>query len=190
VAAACKITSCQSGYFDTNGLYADGCEVNDDTSVTGAVCPGVQTSLGTLALNGTNSWTGLLPNSANSDWFVVNVTPTAGAEGHAKAGTVTVQFTSNPSSDFKIQVLSSGCSGDACSGTNYLTYQFNDTCTGASAATDDCRAASGTTGYPSGAASASSPRSTAFPSSIVVRVYRTANVAGSAAFYTLNVKYQ
>jgi hypothetical protein len=64
-----KPGGCNTGYFDINGLYSDGCECPDTAYATSC---NSATSLGTLAYNDSRTVTSQLPASGNeAAWFAV-----------------------------------------------------------------------------------------------------------------------
>jgi hypothetical protein len=64
------VSGCNTGYYDINGAFSDGCECPD--TVYGTSCGGA-TGLGTLNYNDSRTVTSQLPASGSEQaWFVIN----------------------------------------------------------------------------------------------------------------------
>jgi hypothetical protein len=132
---ACTIMTCAGGYYDADGMVADGCECMDDTSSNAC---NTATPIGVGSLNPGQSANGpaagVIPLAGMSDWYVIQF-PMSGL------GMPHVSFTTNTAGAFVFDVFTS-CAGAAggtagqCSGTetatNLTTWDFNDSlCSGA-----------------------------------------------------------
>jgi hypothetical protein len=101
------------GWYDVNGIYADGCECADDG--TSKSC-NTATGLGSLVNGGSVSSTGDLPLITESDYLQV----TFGGPSNVLAYHPKISFTVNPNNDFVFDVLSScgvtfpACTDNAC----------------------------------------------------------------------------
>jgi hypothetical protein len=95
--------TCASGWVDVDGQYMDGCECQDDT--WGKSCSAI-TGLGGIGIGGSVSKTGVLPVSAETNWFSVTFTATTATNFHAK-----IALTTNPKSEFLFNVYEPTCAG-------------------------------------------------------------------------------
>jgi hypothetical protein len=140
---ACKVLSCNSGYADCNGTWADGCEANLNTN---------DTHCGGCTTGPTTTWDG----GANCDATFAN------ASGICSAGVCEFSACSGNYEDCNSNVSSDGCETlaqgdpDNCGGCGNLSSQYecatngnttSNTCTGsATTCTPTCFNNSGTTG--------------------------------------------
>ncbi len=106
---SCVIVSCADGFFDTNGVFSDGCECQAIGEINGNFCAN-SIDLGSITEGGIQTTTGNIPESIDEDWFRVRPTdasPSSASENfHFE-----VQFVSNPGNVHKIEVY------DQCNGT-------------------------------------------------------------------------
>ncbi|MBN1770443.1 MAG: putative metal-binding motif-containing protein [Deltaproteobacteria bacterium] len=119
---SCRIASCNSGYYDTNGTYADGCECALESTERPGTC-NTATSLGTLTDSPTSSQTvtGKIHNATDVDCFSFSgsdVTETNSDSYH-----VDIRFTSNPSTQFQFTVWRGNCSTQVCTNET-LRYEW------------------------------------------------------------------
>ncbi len=156
----CYVATCNSGFYDVNGFYSDGCEIADDSHSDS--CGGA-TDAGSVNAGGSTSVSGLLPVSSDVDWFRVNF-PTSDRPG---AGTPSVSFSARPTGDYYFSVFYN-CSGAAAvcgSGghTGRTSYSFVD---------------NQSTGYTS--------NGSGWPTTLYIQVYRTGGGPTSAT-YSLSI---
>lgn len=168
VSGGCTITSCAAGRFDANLSYPDGCECADDASATSTGCVG-PTSLGTLARGASAGWSGVVPNTSLSDYFQIDFSLQAGLRTSYNGG-INISLSGNPGSNYRFQILNPGCTAFGLCGATLDTFYFGDACN--AGALNDC-----------------SSRAYPFPTSLVVRVFRTSTTAGGCAGYSLAANY-
>ncbi len=65
---ACQVSTCNSGYYNVDGSYANGCECHAD-SVSNSC--GSATNLGTVTINGSGSVTANIVPSTDVDWYKI-----------------------------------------------------------------------------------------------------------------------
>ena len=113
VAGVCSIASCDSGYFDTDGLYATGCECAIESPERPGTCAAA-TSLGTLAdaPSSSQTVTGKIHNATDVDCF--SFSGTDATETNSDSYHVDIRFTSNPSNQFQFTVWRGNCSTQVC----------------------------------------------------------------------------
>lgn len=99
---ACGIGTCNSGCYDLDMMYADGCECCDDP--LGKTCQ-APTGEGQLSLGQSVNVQGQLPAANESDWMQVSFSNEGTKTFHAK-----ITFTANPNNEFVFD-LSSDCNG-------------------------------------------------------------------------------
>ncbi len=104
--AKCVVSSCDSGWYDVDKQFADGCECQDDASVTSSGHPSSPTNLGSLSLGATvSSQPGKLPAAGLSDWYSVSATANGDWRlnfGFSQNPMVMVSGTSKP--EFQVEV--------------------------------------------------------------------------------------
>lgn len=100
VSAVCTIMTCDAGYVDVDGTYADGCECKDDGY--GKTCATI-TDAGTIAIGGKVTETGVLPLAGEENWFEVDF-------NQYTATNFAAQITITPSSEFLFNVYTASCS--------------------------------------------------------------------------------
>jgi len=128
VAGECVIESCDSGWFDSDEDYSTGCEVAEDGWETygGDSCaqavvqwPSLTDSPATLeAIEGNIAYDHFFP-TPDEDWYLLDATDVAEAEGGCDPFDVDVYFSSNPGGLFRLEVYDTGCQlwsgpGEAC----------------------------------------------------------------------------
>jgi hypothetical protein len=99
---ACGIGMCNSGCYDLNMMYSDGCECCDDTLGKSCQTP---TGEGQLTLGQTVNVQGQLPVANESDWLQVSFSNEGTKTFHAN-----ITFTANPNNEFVFD-LASDCNG-------------------------------------------------------------------------------
>ncbi len=161
----CFVSTCNSGYYDVNGFYSDGCEVQDD-GISDA-CGGAH-DLGDVNTGGSRSTPGgvLLPTSGDVDWYRVAF-PRSGRPG---GGTPTVVFSTRPTTDYYFDVFYS-CSSVAVCGAGTSTgntdYAFTDN-----------QSTAGVNQW--------STNASGWPDDLYIRVYRTGG-GPTASSYSLSI---
>ena len=126
VNGSCAITACDGGWFDLNGLLADGCECNEDApDVVNGSC-GAAVDLGVLAdtpvaqvFVGSNEPTG------QGDWY--RFTAKDADEGFAESFHVKAQFLKNPGDTFVFDLHWGSCEAShrICTGSTVVEW-FTD----------------------------------------------------------------
>ena len=168
---ACQVSSCAAGTYDLNGFYGDGCECVDDNSPTTSAACTTPLNLGTIAYGASPTYrNGVIPLSGYSDWYQVSFQAVAKGSS-CNNGTASISFSSNPSTQFKMEVMTNSCGVWPGCGTALDTYQFWD---------------SHATGSPS---DCTGGRGRAWPSAVYVRVYRVAG-AVTCDTYQLSISLQ
>jgi len=123
----CVILSCESGFYDLNTAFADGCECQvEQTEVPNQIC-GDATFAGTMADSGSSgSVTGRIVPADDSDWYKITATDGPDPDWcdtfHLK-----VRFLKNPNDSYIFDVYKNGCAGadNMCSGTTLFEF-FTD----------------------------------------------------------------
>ncbi len=172
--ATCVVSSCNAGWYDVDKIFSNGCECQDDSSVTTTgACPASLTNLGFVGMGGTvNSTPGKIPAATLSDWYEVSFAETAYYHS-GYSGTVNIRFSSNPTvivsgvstPEFKLQVITTACGNWGGCGTVLDQYTFDDTCT---ASGNNC-----------------TTRNDTWPSTVYVRVFRVSGAPVTCDSYTL-----
>jgi hypothetical protein len=101
----CTFTGCASGYYDLNGMIADGCECHDGGK--GQACP-MATPV-SAGLGGTQAITGNLPAAMLTNWFSVTFAGPTSVTYHPH-----IKLTDNPGEQFAFDVLSDCNNPVAC----------------------------------------------------------------------------
>ena len=144
--SGCLLASCNDGFYDIDGAYANGCECGDDGS--SSVCASA-TPAGALSVGSTVSASGKLPAAGMEDWFVVTFPCSADLNSHC-TGTPTINISG---AGYQFDTRAECAAGVTCSGVT--SASFSD-----SAASDP-----GANQY--------TTRDAAWPETIYVRVFRT-----------------
>jgi hypothetical protein len=111
---SCTIGSCDSGYYDADLIYTNGCECTPETTEPSSTACGSAYNLGSFADTGTTTtFSGNIVPDGDSDWYRFTATDTA--DTTCDSFDVVVAFTSNPGSVFRIDVYRASCSdGSPC----------------------------------------------------------------------------
>jgi hypothetical protein len=130
--SSCAIYSCAEGYFDLNGIYADGCEsecpadeyeANDNCADAYDLDFLVDTPATQLLITGN-----IVPESED-DWFEFDAIDNQSEV--TESFNVRIEFTTNPNSKFQIEVYRGGCPGIGTLGdgdivNDYLFIDYGD----------------------------------------------------------------
>ena len=110
------IDSCDSGYYNVNGIAGDGCETQADLFADSFA---TASNLGTLNLGSSRTVTGNIVPQGDVDWFTVTFAAGAAAS---------IQLTTNPGSLFRFEVWESGTSQlSTLGGGTAANYQIGST---------------------------------------------------------------
>nr|WP_158247294.1 putative metal-binding motif-containing protein [Geothermobacter hydrogeniphilus] len=114
--SGCQIVSCDSGWYDLNGVYSDGCEVQEDSgdlSGRGDSCSD-RIGLGLLQIGSSLQVQGNMLPAGESDWYTVS-------EGTSTTQRVfDIRFLSNPLTGYQIDVYSTDCATQIAAGVTSL----------------------------------------------------------------------
>jgi hypothetical protein len=115
-ASASCVLSCNSGWYDTNGVVTDGCECAIESPEASSTCGTASRDLGTFYDSGTDvTVSGKIHVAGDVDCyrFVANDS----ADTTCDAFNVDIRFTANPSSQFEFSVYRGACSTQVCAST-------------------------------------------------------------------------
>jgi hypothetical protein len=102
---ACRVSLCNSTYYDINKTFSDGCECLETTS-TPHLC-GSALDVGTVAVGASKVFTSTSPLVGREDWVKITFLDVRTNKlSHPK-----IQLTTNPGGVFQIQVQYASCSG-------------------------------------------------------------------------------
>ncbi len=136
IAGACVIDHCDSGWYDMDSSYGTGCEVQEDVweAHGGDSCAQTINQWGAFTdypstnetIEGNIVYDHFFP-TVDEDWYYIDATDTAEADGACDPFDVEVFFSGNPDSDFRFEIYDLSCNlwatpGNACG--NDLT-EFN-----------------------------------------------------------------
>jgi hypothetical protein len=139
VSGTCGVGTCNTNYYDLNGVVSDGCECMDDSSspsCSSGTPLGAAANPGMLLAGQSANASGMLPTAGSTDWYQVAL-PNPGT-GHLH-----IAFSAGTGVIFDVYTTCSGAMGSAagiCSieggvATGLATYDFTNvgsaTCTGA-----------------------------------------------------------
>jgi hypothetical protein len=164
----CQIAMCTPGRYDVDGSYLSGCECVDD--LNGAAACASASNLGSIMAGSSTVIyrDGKLPLATQSDWYMISFPPVSPGNG---GGTPTIDFTINEGGVFRFQLINGSCTGGSagCSDTtNLASWSFTDNA-----------AMPGPSQW--------STRTTPWPSTVYIRVYRM-SPGPSCANYQLRVR--
>jgi hypothetical protein len=126
VSGSCVIGTCNTGYYDLDLVYSNGCECGrDGYEPSGGSCSAAY-NLGTLTDNpGTYlTVTGNIVPSGDEDWYRVTVTDDA--DTSADEFEFEVVFTTNPGTALRFDVYRGSCSTLWCSGVPDCSSWYTD----------------------------------------------------------------
>jgi hypothetical protein len=121
VNGGCTVGMCSPGFFDVNGMAADGCECKKDAQSTTAteMCPGA-TPAGMVTDSPASqiTLTGNIVPANESDWYQIVSVDVADADGTCDPYDLKIGFTmdGNPNKQFLFDVLYDDCSTAASCG--------------------------------------------------------------------------
>ena len=165
----CGIGTCDSGCYDLDKQYSNGCECCDDK--VGKSCGGA-TALGTLSLGAAAlTRTGVLPNPTDGDWYQVNFNGESNTAFHGL-----IQLTAG-GGEYIFDILQGSCGG------NPLSCGEGGNCTGKTAWEESYSG-------PNPPADPTNASFTPVPTvgSVWIHVYRANTSATSCNPYTLSVQ--
>jgi hypothetical protein len=122
----CEIDSCTATYYDINNSDGDGCECKEDSNESGGDTCDTAYVIGALADGGdTATYTGNIVPGGDSDWF--SFTATDQADVQCDLLDIKVEFTSNPDSQFILDVYRGSCAGgnNLCIGSDAFSWSTN-----------------------------------------------------------------
>ncbi len=134
----CVIGGCNTGYYDLDGRYENGCECRVESTEGNNNTCATAVDLGSFADNGTSTTiTGNIVPGNDSDWY--RFTASDSLDTSCDEFHVMVRFTSNPGNIFIMDVYRSSCSAQACSAEMEIYEWFADFRTGSgSSAVGEC----------------------------------------------------
>jgi len=173
---SCGVGTCDPGYYNVDNAYANGCECQDDASSTNCAAPtnGGALNAGGSALLPSATTTGKIPLPSQSDYYIMTFSQNTDFMMHG-TGAPTVTFAANGGAEFRFEMRTAGscgatgilgCGTGSSSASGLTSWSFTDNCTSGG---NNC-----------------STRTTGWPSSVLIRVYRPA-VGNSCSQYQLRV---
>lgn len=126
VDGVCVVGSCDSGYYDLNGNYADGCECEvESTESASTTCENAY-NLGNIPDDGTKiTISGNIVPEGDSDWYKFNAVDSP--DTTCDSFSVDVRFAVNPSGVFRFAVYKGSCDGPVfCNNENEYAQWYTD----------------------------------------------------------------
>jgi hypothetical protein len=112
----CTIGSCDSGYYDVDGIYGNGCECQPETTEPSSTTCTAAHNLGTYADTGTStSFSGNIVPNSDVDWYrftADDITDTG--TPRCDSFDVVIAFTTNPGNAFRMDVYRGDCGTRIC----------------------------------------------------------------------------
>ncbi len=126
----CTIGACTSGFFDVDTVYGNGCECQQEATESSSLACGTAYDLGSFADTGTTTTvSGNIVPSGEEDWY--RFTAVDNADSSCDSFNVSVAFTLNPGSVFRMDIYRGSCSdGSPCLNVNDQMQWYTNMSTG------------------------------------------------------------
>jgi hypothetical protein len=178
---SCVIGSCNTGYFDADGVYGNGCECTQETTEPSSTSCGAAYDLGSFQDSGTTTTvSGNIVPAGDEDWYHFSAVDSE--DTSCDTFDVEVAFTSNPSGVFRMDVFRNGCGdADPCLNVNDYVTWFTNTITGSMASKrGECPCRTSATAYDYNQCSNNSAE-------FWVRIHRAAGAPMTCDNYTIRI---